>query len=236
MQPSQSQRSRKRNTKPRKATSDVFLSRSKAKLYAKAAQVMPQAEKSVSLADSSSALAKSTHTANGVDWIDRAMPTKSGTYIFQNVLLRGAFSPTAGVLSQQITMSLSNIINTTLSGGYQVLFEEVRPLRIRARLINSSAFVVGGIQCLYIDRDPADAIVPNLGTASTEPESVIVPFHKDAVIEWTPRDPLEREYQLITAYAALSSFNVICASTLTTDVYSAYVLIESELEFRGRDF
>lgn len=191
---------------------------------------------SSSVVSSELATRKSGTNIEGVSWIDRAMPTKSGTYRFTEKLLRGAFGSTAGVVSQQLTMSLSNMINTTLSGGYQVLFEEVRPLKIRARLMCSAAYVVGGMMALYIDRDPADPIVPNLGTASTEPECVIGGFHKELVLEWIPRDPLEREYQLITAFSALSSFNFICASTLTTDVYSMYIEFETELEYRGRDF
>lgn len=231
---------RRRTAKPRTPSSDVFLARSRAKLYSKVAKIQQEEGKkedlSSSLVSSSEKTKRSGLNIEGVSWIDRAMPTKSGTYRFTEKLLRGAFAPVAGVVSQQLTMSLSNMINTTLSGGYQVLFEEVRPLKIRARLICSSAYVVGGVMCLYIDRDPADAIVPNLGTASTEPECVIGAFHKELVLEWVPRDPLEREYQLITAFSALSSFNFICASTQTTDVYSMYCEFETELEYRGRDF
>jgi hypothetical protein len=163
-------------------------------------------------------------------------PTKAGTFVITTKLIRGAFADTSGLGSQQITLALSDIIQTDLLAAYQELFEEVRLLKVTCKVINSGAYQFGGLQYLYIDRNPADAIVTNVGVASTEPESVFGGFHDKLTLVWVPRDPLEREYQLIASYTALASFNWLAAATSSTDGFSGYLHFTVEAEWRGRNF
>ncbi len=166
----------------------------------------------------------------------RAQPTKAGTYLLSSTLIRGAFPDTSGALSQQITMTLGNIINSSLVTAYTTLFEEVRLLKVVCTVVNTGAMQFGGMQILYIDRDPADAIVANIGAASTEEENVYGSFHDKLRLVWVPRDPLEREYQLVSSFSAPASFNILAAATSSTDGFSAYLHFDVLAEWRGRDF
>lgn len=161
---------------------------------------------------------------------------KPKTFRVQNRLVRGPFVSTTGAISQQITLTPTNIVNTTLASGYQVLYEEARIWRVQVKLFNSGAYVVGGFQVVYLDREPGDPIVPNIGTASTEPESSMGFFNEKISVTWVPRSPLEKEYQQLTAWSAPASINVLAASNLVTDAFSIYMEIISDWEYRGRDF
>lgn len=165
-----------------------------------------------------------------------SMPTKSGTFIITDKLTRGPFTAITGSMAQQITLTLSNIINASLLTAYTTLFEECRILRVEARVINTGAYQFGGYHALYIDRDPADAIVANTGAASCEPESLYGHYVDKLPLVWLPRDPLEREYQLVPSFSAVASFNYLANSTSSTDNFLAYIHFTSVIEWRGRDF
>ena len=151
-------------------------------------------------------------------------------------LVRGGFASAAGVISQQISLTPANLLNATVTAGYQAIFEEARLLKATFKLTVDQAYCAGGVHVFYIDRDPADAIVLNIGSAFVEQESVFGNFTRDLRLVWTPRDPQDREYQLWTAFSAPATINYLAAAVTTATAFNAYIEVLTEWEFRGRDF
>jgi hypothetical protein len=143
-------------------------------------------------------------------------------------------------LNTSIGFDYDQILLAARRTAFDALYEEARLMHVDVELIPACPQTAGGVVAIYIDRNTADAAV-SLENAILEQEVSYGKVTDRLKLRWVPRSPEDREFRLLSSWAASSNLKVVStdlfgydATKIAQSQQVATVIFTSTWEFRGR--
>jgi hypothetical protein len=140
-------------------------------------------------------------------------------------------------------VDFENRIESAREVAFEALFEEFRLAKIEAIWVPVNSYLFAGQVCMYIDRDPNDAMDNDFSEAILEHEKVFGNYRDHLKIVWTPRGPQDRTWQTLLGGVSLADIKLITsilhntynANECTDSALVGHVITRTYIEFRGRN-
>jgi hypothetical protein len=103
----------------------------------------------------------------------------------------------ASILTISYNISPAALLLAGRLAGYQAIADEVRIDFVRTTLTPVLGASSSGRSALYIERDPAAALVATVNLADDQRERVVGRVHQPLQISWRPQEPDDLQFNLL---------------------------------------
>jgi hypothetical protein len=116
----------------------------------------------------------------------------------------------ASILTISYNISPAALLLAGRLAGYQAIADEVRIDFVRTTLTPVLGASSSGRSALYIERDPAAALVATVNLADDQRERVVGRVHQPLQISWRPQEPNDLQFNLLNpGTVSLGKFGLV---------------------------
>jgi hypothetical protein len=143
-------------------------------------------------------------------------------------------SDAAGHVTMTVPVSAAGSLLAARLTGYQALRDQVRIDHVKVTLNPINGTDSEGQTAVYVERDPAAAVVATVALAADQFEARTASSWQKLCIDWYPQQPTDLTFNLLNPGTTVLSNIYVYGASLPVSVASYNVTVESWLSLRGR--